>query len=310
MKTAILFSGQGSQHPGMMQELFLQYPCAMDVFDLAQRITGRDIYNFIMHASQMQLDETENTQICLLTCQLAALRVLRQLNIPFEAVMGFSLGEWAALVAAEAASEAEVLEAIVKRAAAMQRAVPLGQGAMAAVLGKDVDFVEKLCGEIGEVAPANYSCPGNISVAGTSQAIDRLFQRADADGIMAVKIAVSIPSHCWLMEPAVKELTPVVEKLRLQTPKTPLFMNVTGMEAAASEEIKENLICQLSRPVLFMQAIERMLETGYDTFIEIGPDNTLCKAVKRTAKQKRYKIRAVPVYDLETIGTAQKLFEA
>jgi len=284
MKTAILFSGQGAQFPGMMRDLIDAYPAARELFDTASALLGRDIYTLTMEASQAELNQTENTQPCLLACELAAFRVYQQLGLPCDAVTGFSLGEWAALSASGAADEESVLQMIVKRASAMQKAVPMGQGAMAVVLGKDSEFVEALCQSVGDITPANYNCPGNISVAGTAAGIERLLKGAEDQGIMVSLIPVSVPSHCALMVPAVDELRPVIQTLVLREPQLKFVMNATGQITSDISEIRKGLLHQLVQPVLFQQSIEVLLAEGYDTFVEIGPGKALSNMVKRIAK--------------------------
>lgn len=246
-----------------------------------------------------ELDQTQNAQPCLLLCELAVLRILRRLAVPYEAVAGFSLGEWAALVAAGTAQEEDVLTVIEKRADAMQRAVPLGEGGMAVILGKDAAFVETLCAKIGDVFPANYNCPGNIAVAGRREAIDRLLEQTEQDEIMTTRIAVSVPSHCPLMAPAAQELEPAIQVFPVQPPIRTLYMNATGKPATEPNEVRENLLFQLSHPVRFLQALESLLDAGYDTFLEAGPGKALCGMVKRTAKAKGVPVRALPLSDPE-----------
>ena len=227
--------------------------------------------------------------------------MFRSLKIPYEAVLGFSLGEWAALVASGAAAEEVVLELIGKRAEAMQSAVPAGEGGMAVVLGKDADFVSALCREIGGVSPSNYNCPSNITVAGTAASVDHLLEIAAEQGIMASKVAVSIPSHCSLMEPAVQKLGPLIEAAALRSPQVDLVMNATGRSAVDVTEIKENLIRQLSQQVLFQQSIEYLLEKEFDTFVEIGPGKALSGMVKRTAKQAGKKVQILQLNSVESV---------
>lgn len=306
MKTALMFSGQGTQYPGMMGDLFKAHNEAKEVFDKAFSLLGRDIYDLTINATQEELDRTENTQPCLLACELAALRVFQSLEIPYEAALGFSLGEWAALVASGAAVEEDVLRLIQKRAEAMQNAVPAGEGGMAVVLGKDTEFISVLCREIGGIALSNYNCPGNITVTGAAASVDYLLEVAAKQGVMALKVAVSIPSHCSLMEPAVQELRPLIEAAALCNPKMDLVMNATGQLAVDVTEIKKNLVHQLSQPVLFQQSIEYLLGDGYDTFIEIGPGKTLSGMVKRTAKQARQRVRILQFNSAESV---EKVFE-
>lgn len=305
MKIALMFSGQGTQYPGMMGDLFKAHNEVKEVFDKASKLLGQDIYTLTMNASQEELDRTENTQPCLLACELAALRILQSLKIPYEAALGFSLGEWAALVASGAAVEEVVLELIGKRAEAMQHAVPVGEGGMAVVLGKDADFVSTLCREIGGIVPSNYNCPGNITVAGATTSVDRLLEIAAEQGFMASKVAVSIPSHCPMMEPAVRKLRPLIESATLRDTRVNLVMNATGRPTADADEMKENLIRQLSYPVLFQQSIEYLLEEGYDTFIEIGPGKSLSSMVKRTAKQAGQKVKIFQFNSTEGVEKAR-----
>lgn len=301
MKTAVLFSGQGAQFPGMMRDLTDAYPAARKLFDMASALLGRDLYALTMEGTQEELNQTENTQPCLLACELAAFRVYRELELPCDAVAGFSLGEWAALSASGAADERSVLQIIGKRAAAMQRAVPAGAGAMAVILGKDASFVETLCESIDGVSLANYNCPGNITAAGTATGIQRLLEAAEAGGTMVSRIPVSVPSHCALMAPALEELRPFVQSLSLKEPGLKFIMNATGQAAAIPDEIKENLVQQLVRPVLFQQSIELLLTEGYDTFVEIGPGKTLSNMVKRTAKTAKTAVKLYQFNRLKSI---------
>ena len=286
------------------------YGEAREVFDKASALLGRDIYALTMEASQEELDRTENTQPCLLACELAALRVFRSLGISYEAALGFSLGEWAALVASGAAAEEDVLGIIGKRAEAMQNAVPAGEGGMAVVLGKDAEFVSALCREIGGIAPSNYNCPGNITVAGAAASVDRLLEAAAEQGIMASRVAVSIPSHCGLMAPAAESLRPVIGAVSFQTPRQELIMNAVGRPVSAPAEIRENLIGQLSNPVLFQQSIEYLLGEGYDTFVEIGPGKTLSGMVKRTAKQAGIKAAILQFNSIPSVEAAEQQLAA
>lgn len=308
MKTAVLFSGQGAQFPGMMRDMIDAYPAARELIDTASSLLGRDIYALTMESSQEQLDQTENTQPCLLACELAAFRVYRQLGLPCEAVAGFSLGEWAALAASGAAEESSVLGMISRRAAAMQRAVPAGTGGMAAVLGMDAPSVDALCQAVGGIAPANYNCPGNITVAGSAEAIRRLLDTAESRGVTAAGVPVSVPSHCALMAPAAEALRPVIQGLPLGRPQAEFVMNAVGGPVSDPERIRENLIRQLVRPVLFQQSTEYLLEQGYDTFVEIGPGKTLRNMVRRTAKAAGRSVRLLPFDSVEHAAAAREVF--
>lgn len=301
MKTALLFSGQGGQYPGMMRDLIDSYPTARELFDTASTLLGRDIYALTMEGAQEELNQTENTQPCLLVCELAAFRVYQELGLPYDAVIGFSLGEWAALSAAGAAGEEAVVQIIEKRASAMQGAVPSGHGAMAAILGKDQAYVEDLCLSAGGVSPANYNCPGNITVSGTAEGVDRLLALAEEQGVMTSKLPISVPSHCDLMTPAVEELRPFVQKLILREPQVEFVMNAVGRPVSDPTEIRENMMRQLIRPVLFQQSVELLLSEGYDTFVEIGPGKTLSNMVRRSAKLFGTVVRVIQFNSLKSI---------
>ena len=286
MKTAFLFSGQGAQYPGMMLDVVDAYSEAREVFHVAKEVLGRDLYTEIGQMSQNELDQTLNTQPCMLVCELAVLRVLRAQGIPYDAVAGFSLGEWAAVVAADVLQESDAIRMIACRAEAMQRAVPIGKGGMAYMLGKDDRFVAHFCEEVGGVAPANYNIQGNVSVAGTAEGIECFLERGEREGLLVGRIPVSIPSHCWLMKSAVEELTPLIRTLEMKPSQMPLLMNATGRKAAGLTEIKNNLAMQLTHPVQFRQIVDTLLLEGFDAFIEAGPGNTLSKMIKKAAKQR------------------------
>ena len=301
MKTALLFPGQGAQHPGMMLDIAGAYPEAREVFALASELLGRDILAELNTLGKEELSETRNTQPILLTCELAALRVLKNSGLLYEAAAGFSLGEWAAAVAAGSLTERDAIRFIARRADAMQRAVPPGEGAMAYMLGQDDAFVARFCEEIGDVAPANYNMQGNVSVSGTAAGIERFLEKGEAAGCLVGRISVSIPSHCWLMEPAAEELTPLIQSLEMRNPVKKLLMNATGREAETAGEIRDNLTRQLTRPVLFRQTLDRLFSKGYDRFIEVGPGKVLSKIVKKAAKQQK---RSVVVMQA---GTAENM---
>jgi len=307
MKTAIMFSGQGSQYPGMMRDVFENYGVTKKVFEQAKELLGRDIYALTMNGTQDELNFTPNTQPCLLACELAVFQVLQDLGIEYGAAVGFSLGEWAAAVAVGAAEEKDIIPIVQQRAAAMQDAVPEGKGGMAVVLGQEDRFVRDLCRLIGNVAPANYNCPGNITVAGTATAIESFLSEAEKQGIMASRVAVSVPSHCELMRPAAEKLTPIIREIPLRAPQAEFIMNAIGRPVQNCDEIRENMIKQLCQPVLFQQSLEYLLNAEYDTFVEIGPGKALSGMVKRTAKQLKKPVKILQFNSLSTIQETQKL---
>ena len=181
---------------------------------------------------------------------------------------------------------------------------------MAYMLGKSDEFVQSCCEAAGDVVPANYNVQGNVSVAGTAEGIARFLQQGEQDGYLVGRIQVSIPSHCWLMEPAARELEPFVQGLTMHAPTTQFIMNATGKPASDVDEIKTNLVRQLTSPVLFRQTIDSLLQEGFDTFIEVGPGNTLSKMVKKSAKQQKASVQILQANSVEHLHEIQALMSA
>lgn len=306
MKLALLFSGQGTQYPGMMRDIFEVYPETEEVFRLSKEVLGRDIYDLVMNSSQETLNETVNTQPALLVCELAALSILEKTGISYDAVTGFSLGEWSAAVASGCLNASDAIRMVAKRAEAMQKAVPLGHGAMAFMLGQEDDFVAEFCKKIGGVDPAIYNCYGNVSVAGTTSAIDRFVAQAEKEELMAGKVQISVPVHCSMMQPAAEELEPLIQGLDVRESAAAWWMNASGMVAQTSDEIRENLVRQMVEPVQFRKIAESLLAQGYDTFLEIGPSDTLCKTMKNTAKRMKLPVKA---YSMANMVKWEKFLE-
>lgn len=282
--TAFLFSGQGAQYPGMMGNLFSEFPEAAALLHTADSVLGIPLSEVIAMGPADELNKTRNTQPALLTCEVAALTVLRSSGVRADCLAGFSLGEWSALVAGGVISFEDGLRIVSKRAEAMQTAVPEGEGAMAVVLGKSADEVEALCRENGAVTPSNYNCPGQITIAGTADGIGRFMTAAAERGIVAKQLAISVPSHCWLMKPAAEALAAELERVSFRDSALPIVMNCTAEAEQRGSVIKANMIRQLTEPVLFEKTVRRLFADGVQNFVEIGPGRTLAGLVKKTAK--------------------------
>lgn len=295
MKTVFLFPGQGAQYPGMTADIAAAYPAAMACFRQADALLERPLSNLIFTGTAEELNQTENTQPALLTCEMAAFSVLRESGILCDAFAGFSLGEWSALTAAGALSFVKALPVVAQRACFMQGAVPLGKGGMAVVLGKTAEDVQALCARAQGVTPSNFNCPGQITVAGTTEGVDRLLAIAAKEHIVAKKLAISVPSHCELMRPAAEQLAEAVGSIPFNDIDKPLVMNCTAQPEKQGEIIRGNMIRQLTQPVRFEETIRYLLSQGADTFVEIGPGKTLTGLVKKTAKSAD-----VPVTTLRT----------
>ena len=282
-RIAFLFSGQGAQTPGMMKDIVDSSEKARAIFDKADAILQRSIADLTFNGTQEDLNLTHNTQPCMIAAELAAYEALIENGIKPDAVAGFSLGEYAALAAAGALSAEDALKVIQIRADAMQEAVPVGQGAMAAVTKQDAETVQALCEEAGGyVIPVNYNCPGQIVVSGENDAVDRLIEIAKTRKIRTVKLAVSAPFHCALMAPAAEKLAEAFKSITFNKPALPCYSNVDAKPYAEDADIAEQLCTQAKSPVLWEQTLRNMATDGVDVFVEVGPGTTLSKFVAKT----------------------------
>lgn len=298
--TAFLFSGQGAQYPGMFLDVYEKYPCVKMTFEEADEALGRRISDVILHAGMEEINQTENTQPALLTVEIAMARLLEQEEIFADFAAGFSLGEWAALVNTRVLAFPTALRMVQLRAGAMQRAVPPGQGAMAAIMGRSAEFVQTICARAeGYVVPSNYNCPGQITVSGEKAAVETVVRLAAEEGAAATLIPVSVPSHCRLMEPAAEELAAQVGQITFSAPRCPIYLNTTGGPTVDMDVLRKEVISQLFMPVEFEKTIVGMMAGGADKFVEIGPGRTLSGFVKRTAKAAG---RNVEIYRVDGAG--------
>ena len=282
-KIAFLFSGQGAQVPGMMKDIVDESSAAKIVFDTADKVLGRSISELTFNGSQEDLNLTHNTQPCMLTAEIAAFKALIEKGIKPDVVAGFSLGEYAALVAAGVLATEDALRIIQIRADAMQEAVPVGKGAMAAVTKQDAETVKALCDEVdGYVIPVNYNCPGQITVSGENDAVDKLIELAKSRKIRTVKLPVSAPFHCALMAPASEKLAEAFKAISFSKPTLPCYSNVDATPYAMDADIADQLCTQAKSPVLWEQTLRNMADDGVDVFVEVGPGTTLSKFVSKT----------------------------
>ena len=249
--------------------------------------------------AQEELNLTHNTQPCVLASELAAYASIMEKGIKADAVAGFSLGEYGALVAAEAICMEDAFKVIQIRADAMQEAVPIGKGGMAAVMKLAKEDVEALCNEAGGyVIPVNFNCPGQIVVSGEMGAVDRLVALASSRKLRVMKLPVSAPFHCAMMEPAARKLQDAFKAISFKMPTIPCFSNVDARPYKDENCIAEQLCIQAKSPVLWEQTIRRLRDDGVTTFIELGPGNTLSKFVKKTLDD----VRIFNVNSVETLN--------
>ncbi len=285
MKFALVFPGQGSQSVGMMDG-FGESDVVRQTFDEASSALGEDLWAMVNQGPAELLAQTVNTQPLMLTAGVASWRVWRAAGGPAPAVMaGHSLGEYAALVAANAIAFADAVPLVRFRAAAMQDAVPAGKGAMAALLGLDADVVIDVCNAVarGEVvSAANLNAPGQIVIAGASAAVERAMVEAKARGAKrAVLLPVSAPFHCALMTPAAEQLATRLAQIEIKTPSIPVINNVDVAVCESADAIRDALVRQANSPVRWIETIEAMARRDVKAVVECGPGKVLAGLTKR-----------------------------
>jgi [acyl-carrier-protein] S-malonyltransferase len=288
-KTAFVFPGQGSQYQGMGKELAANFGVAREVFEEADDVLGWKLSRLCFEGPDEDLRLTSNTQPAILATSIAILRVLvAETGIRADYLAGHSLGEYSALVAAEALRYEDALRTVHLRGTFMQEAVPVGVGAMAAILGAEAKTVAEICVEAAQgevVVPANYNSPGQIVIAGHSAAVQRAIEIAKARGFRkALLLPVSVPSHCGLMAPAGDRLAAVLEKVQVGPLSVPVVTNVEGKPNCNSDDVKRLLVEQLSSPVLWDASVKQMVDLEVESFFEIGPGKVLSGLIKRIDK--------------------------
>jgi [acyl-carrier-protein] S-malonyltransferase len=293
MAIAFIFPGQGAQAPGMGRELAETSPAARAVFEEADAALGFALSRLCFEGPAEELQLTENTQPAILTVSVAALRAGEAEGLPRpDFVAGHSLGEYSALVAAGALTLTDAVRVVRRRGRYMQEAVPVGAGAMAAVLGSDLKTVEAVCREAaagGEVcSPANLNSPEQIVIAGTAAAVERALPLLKERGAKrAVMLKVSAPFHCALMLPAQQRLASDLEEIEFRDLVVPLVSNVDAAPLTEGARAKESLVRQVSAPVRWRETIDLLVARGVDTFVEVGPGKVLSGLVRQTAREAR-----------------------
>lgn len=291
MGMALIFPGQGSQHVGMGVDLANSFKSAREVFDEVDDALDQKFFKLISEGPEDELRLTENAQPALMAVSLAAINALhKEFHVRaqrFDYLAGHSLGEYSALAAADALSIGETAQLLKRRGEAMQRAAPVGEGAMAALLGADYDQANRACAagsNMGVCEIANDNAPGQIVISGSKPAVERALDAAKSLGVKkAMLLPVSAPFHCALMRPAAEEMQAALNSVRFRMLKAPIVSNVSAHSEDDPERIAKLLVEQVTGRVRWRESVEWMSESGVDQFIEVGAGKVLTGMVKRIA---------------------------
>lgn len=302
-KIAFVFPGQGAQYIGMGKDFYEAFPVCREVFGIASEASGLDIAKLCFEENE-QLNQTEYTQICMLTVEAAILRAVEEQGVSSSVNAGLSLGEYGALVASKVMDLKDACRVVRKRGILMQEAVPTG-GAMAAVLALDAATIEEICERTeGIVSVANYNCPGQIVITGEEKAVDAACEKLKAAGAKrTVKLNVSGPFHSQMLAGAGEKLGKVLSDVELKAFDIPYVTNVTADYVTSTEGIKDLLCRQVASSVRWQQSVERMIADGVDTFIEMGPGKTLSGFMQKISRDVR-------MMNIENMADFEKVMEA
>ena len=297
-KIAFIFPGQGAQACGMGQDFYEQTETGKRIFDKATQLMGFSMPQLCFEEND-RLDITEYTQAAMVTASIAMMRVLEEKGIKPDVAAGLSLGEYCALAAAGVMSDEDAIRTVRQRGILMQEAVPVGEGAMAAILALDAAVIEEVTGAMEGVWIANYNCPGQIVISGEKAAVEDACEKLKAAGAKrAVMLNVSGPFHSGMLADAGERLGEVLSQVELHEPQIPYVANVTAQYVKSAAEVKELLTRQVSSSVRWQQSVEAMIADGVDTFIEIGPGKTLAGFMRKISRD----VKTLNVEKLEDIS--------
>jgi [acyl-carrier-protein] S-malonyltransferase len=296
-KIAFCFPGQGSLEVGMGREIALAVPEAMEVYRRGSEASGLDLVRLCFEAPEEELVQTEVQQPALVATSLAVLAALRAEGYQPDFVVGHSVGEFAALAAAQALSADDAIALVRERGLAMAEAARENPGSMAAILGLEDEVVEGLCARISNVWPANYNCPGQIVISGQNRSVEECCSVAEYEGARrTVKLRVSGAFHSPLVERAAERLRPAIERAKINDPIAPFVSTVTA-KIEPAQRMAALLVEQLTAPVRFRQAARELMRQGVKVFVEVGPGNVLTGLLKRIDRS----VKAIPVGDLASL---------
>jgi [acyl-carrier-protein] S-malonyltransferase len=310
---AILFPGQGSQSPGMGKELFEKCPVARRVFEEADDALGFSISRLCFEGPPEDLQLTENTQPAILTVSVAAFRVAAEAGIAPAFVAGHSLGEYSALVAAGSLGLSDAVRAVRARGRYMQEAVPVGTGAMAAVIGGELSEIERVCEEAratlsnGQVCSiANINSPSQIVIAGNTEAVNRAIELLKGIAKRVIELKVSAPFHCALMKPAQDRLARDLGQLIFNEPAMPVVTNVDARATTAPDQLRDALVRQVSAPVRWVESMELLRQQGVEAFVEAGPGKVLSGLMRQISRE----VKTLKVEDAASLETTRSALAA
>lgn len=302
---AFIFPGQGSQYPGMGKDLAENSAAARQVFEEADDALGFSISKLCFEGSVEELQLTENTQPAILTVSIAALRALEAENAPPPAYFaGHSLGEYSANVASGSLSLADAVRTVRERGRYMQEAVPVGTGAMAAIIGGELSEIQRICSEAKDglvCAPANINSANQVVIAGDAAAVEQATEALKGIAKKVIKLNVSAPFHCSLMLPAQERLAMNLGKLSFQDLTRPVITNVDAEAVFSDEAARDALVRQVSAPVRWLESMELLMRQGVGTFVEIGPGKVLCGLMRQISRN----VKCLNVEDSESLGTTR-----
>jgi len=307
MKTAFIFPGQGAQAVGMGKDFYDNFDAARALFDEADDALGYSIKKMCFEGSEDDLKLTANTQPAILVVSVIVNEILNSEGVTAQIAGGHSLGEYSALVAAGALKFRDAVVLVHKRGQFMQEAVPVGEGAMAAIIGLDDATIIKICAEasqVGAVQAVNFNCPGQTVIAGKISGVEAAVDKLKSAGAKkAVILPVSAPFHSTLMAPAAIKLAAELDKVELKDASFPVAANFTGELETSAAEIKKNLVAQADNPVKWIACVEAMKNFGADIFVECGPGKTLCGFNRRID-------RKIQSLNVENIDSLKKTLDA
>jgi [acyl-carrier-protein] S-malonyltransferase len=310
LRMAFVFPGQGSQNPGMGKELAENFPVARQVFEEADDALGFAISRLCFDGPAEDLQLTENTQPAILTVSVAAFRAMREAGISAPVfVAGHSLGEYSALVAGGSLSLSDAVRTVRVRGRYMQEAVPVGTGAMAAVLGAELSEIGRICTEASRdqvCSIANLNSPSQAVIAGNTEAVDRAVELLSGVAKRVIKLKVSAPFHCALMRPAQDRLAADLEELNFSEPAIPVVTNVDARVTTAPDELRDALVRQVSAPVRWVESMQLLIEQGVDTFVEAGPGKVLSGLMRQISRD----VKTLNVEDAASLETTKAALAA